>query len=386
MLTRFGWTALVTAALSIAVGRIFGLIELYVFGVALVVAVAISLVWVHLPMPALRVQRRTSPPQLTAGEAARTDVMITNDGQRHSPQLSLYEQVGDRGGATFQLAALAPGERVGAAYLLPTAQRGVLRCGPLRGRRTDALGLSARTHTLAGASEVLILPQTIHLSTPAVGTAGDLGQYLRAASMAQSGTEFHSMREYVPGDDLRRISWKASARSTTLMVKETVNEGLRRFTVLVDLDADQYDPLSFERAVSAAASLIGAVSSSQLEIRLAAADADFRGPHSAALAAHWLATVAPLDEPGELSSGSGSTDGLGVTTIITGSATSPAVGSLRARRTGDAIVVITTTEPGTGRMVIDGTSLSSLQRGWERLLGGESAQWTGAAQGARGSG
>ena len=382
MLTRFGWTALVTAALSIAVGRTFGLIELYVFGVALVVAVVISLVWVYLPMPALRVQRRTSPSQLTAGEPARTDVMITNDGQTRSPQVALYEQVGDRGGATFQLAGLAPGGRVGAAYLLPTAQRGVLRCGPLRGRRTDALGLSARTHTLAGTSEVLILPQTIHLSTPAVGTAGDLGQYLRAASMAQSGTEFHSMREYVPGDDLRRISWKASARSSTLMVKETVNEGLRRFTVLLDLDTQQYDPLSFERAVSAAASLIGAVSGSQLEIRLAAADADFRGPHAATMAAHWLASVTPLDDPGELPTGSGSTDGLGVTAIVTGTADSPAVTALRARRNGDAIVVVATTEAGSGRMVIDGTSLIALQRGWERLLGGEAAHWGGAAQGS----
>lgn len=372
MLTRFGWATLIAAAAALAVGRTFALVELFVFGAGLAAAVILSLIWVRLPIPAIDVYRRTSPAQITAGEPGRADLVLTNLGPRRSPQLSLFERVGSRGGATFQLPTLAARQRTGAAYLLPTADRGALCCGPLTGRRTDPLGLSARRHVLAAPVDVLIHPRTVHLSPPAVGTAGDLGQYLRAAAFAQSGSEFHAMREYVPGDDTRRISWKASARSTTLMVKETVNEGLRRFTVLLDVDEQTYDQPAFERAVSAAASLIGAVSTSGLEIRLAAADADFRGPHAASLSDHWLATVQPVADPTALPGPVSSGDGLGVTVLVTGRASSPAALS-QQRRSGDALVLVTTAESSSAPMSIDATSLSAFQAGWERLvLGGGS--------------
>ena len=372
MLTRFGWATLVAAAAALAVGRTFALIELFVFGAALIAVVVISLIWVHLPIPAIDVSRRTSPGQITAGEAGRSDLVLTNLGRQRTPQLQLFERVGGRGGATFQLPPLAAGQRTGAAYLLPTADRGALRCGPLTGRRTDPLGLSARQHLLAGPVEILIHPRTVHLSPPAVGTAGDLGQFLRTAAFAQSGSEFHAMREYVPGDDIRRISWKASARSTNLMVKETVNEGLRRFTVLLDIDPASYDEPAFERAVSAAASLIGAVSASGLELRLAAADADFRGPNAASLAAHWLATVQPSSAAAPPPDSAATGDGLGVTVLVTGAASSAAAIIQRQRRGGEALVLVTTAEPSGARLTIDGTSLGAFQGGWERLvLGGD---------------
>lgn len=377
MITAYGWMTLVVAAGTAGVGLVFGLVELFVIATALVVAVVGAALWAQWPMPPIGVHRRTWPAQLTAGESGRGEVVLSNLGRRRTPQLELRESVGERGRAVFQLAALAPGARTGAAYALPTARRGLLRCGPLSATRTDPLGLCRRRRTLGTSTEVLVAPRTVHLAPPTVGGAGALGQALLAAHYAHSGTEFHSVREYVPGDDPRRVSWKLSARSDTLVVTETTSEGLRRFTVVLDTCADSYrrpggehdDGMAFELAVSAAASLIGAASGTGLELRLVSADADFRGAGAAALAAPWLATITPQpDEPGPITGGPRG-DGLGVWVIVTGSTESPAAVSARGVRD-DVVVVVATMATPTGRLAVDGTSLESLRSSWEHLVTG----------------
>ena len=70
------------------------------------------------------------------------------------------------------------------------------------------------------------------------------------------GTTFASLREYVPGDDPRRIDWKATARRGGVIVREhTVEQGQ---TVLIAVDAGRLmtqlagDVARFEHALSAA--------------------------------------------------------------------------------------------------------------------------------------
>ncbi len=212
----------------------FGLMELYVLGAGLVAAVVVAVVVVRRRLADVRVQRVVRPSTVAVGEPARVDIRVTNVDRRPTPHLLLWEPVGEGGGAPMQLAALGPGEAASAAYRVPTTRRGVLVAGPLRASRRDVLGLASRTFVIAGSDEVLIVPQHVHLPFPDAGSAGRLGQHLRMKAWGQTGGEFHSLREYVPGDDLRRINWKASARSEDLVVRETALEGVRRCTVVLD--------------------------------------------------------------------------------------------------------------------------------------------------------
>jgi uncharacterized protein (DUF58 family) len=79
---------------------------------------------------------------------------------------------------------------------------------------------------------------------------------------------FHALRDYVVGDDLRRIHWKSSARIGSLMVREHVDTSLPRITLLLDTRAELHDVDSFEFAVEAAASVVVSASRSGYPVSL----------------------------------------------------------------------------------------------------------------------
>jgi uncharacterized protein (DUF58 family) len=371
MITRHGWTAIVAATACFAIGRVFGLIELYVLGVGIVIALLVAIISVQHRLPPLNVRRIVSPAMVSVGEAARVDIQVANLGRQASPYLQLWEPVGNNGGAPMQLAKLGPGQAAGAAYRVPTARRGLVRIGPLRALRRDVLGLSQRTTTLAGTDEVLVVPHTLTLPFPSVGSSGRLGQHLRMKSWGQTGSEFHSLREYVPGDDIRRINWKASARATALIVRETSLEGVRRCTVVLDTTASEYEGNSFEHAVVAAASITASSAHAGVNTRFATSEIDLRGPDVAANALRWLATVEPTIGSSEMSSiNSGMMDGMGLLVVVTGSASSVAAAEIRAAANQDeTLVVVCATEYiASSRFVVDSTTLEALVSSWSTLI------------------
>lgn len=375
MITRHGWTAIVAAVACFAIGRVFGLIELFVVGVGVVVAILVAVISVQRRLPPLNVRRMVSPSMVSVGEPARVDIQLTNVGRQASPYLQLWEPVGNNGGAPMQLARLGPGQAASAAYRVPTARRGLIRTGPLRALRRDVLGLTQRTTTLAGTEEVLIVPHTIALPFPSVGSSGRLGQHLRMKSWGQTGSEFHSLREYQRGDDIRRINWKASARSTSLIVRETALEGIRRCTVVLDVTASEYVASSFEQAVVAAASITASSAHTGVNTRFVTNDVDLRGPDVAANTLRWLATVEPVDGTHEVASmNSGMSEGMGLLVIVTGSATSAAAAQLRAATTQDeTLVIVCATEyTASTRFIVDATSTEALIASWSQLIVGSS--------------
>ena len=108
MITRHGWTAIIAAAASFVIGRVFGLIELYVLGVGIVIALLVAVISVQRRLPPLNVRRIVSPAMVAVGEPARVDIQLANLGRQSSPYLQLWEPVGNTGGAPMQLAKLAP--------------------------------------------------------------------------------------------------------------------------------------------------------------------------------------------------------------------------------------------------------------------------------------
>lgn len=72
------------------------------------------------------------------------------------------------------------------------------------------------------------------------------------------GTEFYSIRNYVSGDDPKRINWKASAKHGALFVNEMEAERVTDVMILLDTDVSFFEREEaelFERGVRAAASM-----------------------------------------------------------------------------------------------------------------------------------
>jgi uncharacterized protein (DUF58 family) len=205
---------------------------------------------------------------------------------------------------------------------------------------------------------------------------GILGRHLLAISQRIGPGEFHSLRDYVPGDEPRTIHWRASARSDDLKVRQHEAQGVRRCVIVLDRDGDAYPaPVDeaqadvFERAIVAAGSLTVSADRAGLTTRfVTGGGVDLRGPD---VASQTLRLLAPLElgppltelerDPGE---------GLGLVIVVT---SSPATDAWR--RT-DRIADPTLTRVGVftagrteQRLSVDASTLSAFRANWHRLTG-----------------
>ena len=376
MLTRSGVATCATAAASFAAGRVFGLPELFVVGAALVAAVVLAIAAVTRRRPVLTVTRTAHPPMVHVGEIARVDLALHNPTGRRSPSLTAWEAVGAGSVAQFRLAPIAPGATTASSYRVPTSARGHVTIGPLRIDRVDVLGLCAVRTWLTGSGEVVVVPHVVPLRFPDARSRGPLGEAVRTRAWSRSGTEFHAQREYVPGDDLRRVNWKATARVGDLIVTERAPESVRHCTVVFDPRLpDGSDGSTFEQLASAAASVVTAAASAEVATRFVAPGIDLRGPTVAPDTMRFLAGATERDEaPDPLAAGRGTADGIGLVVLVS------AVGSANGWSGPDDITLalmvgehaLSTVGTSTSRgITVDGTSASTLSASWDRVVHGE---------------
>ena len=123
------------------------------------------------------------------------------------------------------------------------------------GRRGDPLGLIRWDEQWSGTTELLVLPRMVAVDSLGGGTIRDQ-EGTPSDEVSLSDLAFHALREYVPGDDLRHVHWRSSAKTDTLQVRQYHDTRRSHTTVVVDDDETSYaDPEDFETAVSVAASV-----------------------------------------------------------------------------------------------------------------------------------
>lgn len=111
-------------------------------------------------------------------------------------------------------------------WTVELSDRGLYDIGPLQVRLHGPLGLVERRVERPVDSEVVVYPRRYELHRPAVAT-GQLHARYDAARQ-----EFEHIREYQPGDPLRRVDWKSSAKHDELHVIEfAAREGRQSVTI-----------------------------------------------------------------------------------------------------------------------------------------------------------
>jgi uncharacterized protein (DUF58 family) len=183
----------------------------------------------------IRVERRM-PRRALLGEPASAEVRLRNEGNR-TIRGRFRDAWQPTAGAPLERVALSlpPGE--GRTFTIPLLPR---RRGELTSRfvvvRSDGpLRLAGRQakHDSVGALRVLP-PFTSRRHLPSrLARLRELDGNTSVQVRGQ-GTEFDSLREYVRGDDVRSIDWRATARSTTTMLRTWRPERDRHVVILID--------------------------------------------------------------------------------------------------------------------------------------------------------
>ena len=130
---------------------------------------------------------------------------------------------------------LAPGTRVLLTTDLRPTRRGDLRADRVTVRTLGPLGLAGRQRSVEvpGALRVLpAFPSVRHLPSRLARLRELDGR--AAVRVRGQGTEFDSLREYVEGDDVRSVDWRASARSRSVVVRTWQPERDRRVFLVLD--------------------------------------------------------------------------------------------------------------------------------------------------------
>lgn len=296
MVTRRGAGLLTGAALAWLASRALGIAELAVIAVAAGTLVVAAAVVVHLGGRRIAVRRRLAGTRARPGQPVEVAVDLRNDGWLRSPPLVAEDGRphalrgdGPAGPARLRVPGI-PAHAVRTVRSTVIApRRGVWPLGPLRLSRTDPFGIVRRTRHHATTSRLIVYPQVQALPPgPRLGAhAGTGGPGHRR--LLGGGDEFHTVREYRTGDDLRHVHWASTARRQRLMVRQYEQAWSARATVLLDTRAVAYDGPGdhdrFEAAVSAAASVLADVAARGYESRLVLTDGT-TGTAAAPLEAH----------------------------------------------------------------------------------------------------
>lgn len=268
--TARGVGLFVAAGVLLAAGFRFAYPELALLGAAGATAGGYA-VAVAAWRPRLAVVRRAEPDRVARGEPATMTVTIHNRGWLRSANLVAEDRCGVVPVAVPVL-RLRPGRDTTVRYDVPTTRRGVVPVGPLRVVRRDPLGLVSLSRPYGETVPVWVHPRVHPLSVVPTGAGRSLDGQVDA--VPHGSITFDSLREYVVGDELRRVHWRTSARVGELMVRENVDTSLPRLVVLLDNRAVAHPQRSaglaesFEAACEAAASVLTAAHRSDLPVVL----------------------------------------------------------------------------------------------------------------------
>ncbi len=228
---------MLAAAVPLALG---GISDAFVWLGVLVIAAAMALAIVDhraTPAPARIPVERVADPQLSIGVPNRITLRVTNPFARPL-RLLLADSVPASFDVDQRRSALsvAPREAGEIAYAARPHHRGAFSFGDIHLRLRGPLDLIERQGRVAATAPANVYPDLHEIRRYEVtlrrGLAYDAGQ--RRARIPGAGTVFERLREYLPDDDPRSISWTATARRGRPITVEYETERQQRILILLD--------------------------------------------------------------------------------------------------------------------------------------------------------
>jgi len=182
--------------------------------------------------------RYARSPDTSARLAQQVDagLLIHNDGRRRfRGQIRDAWPPSARAEPRAHTVNIAAGQREHVDTVLRPVRRGDQRAATVTARSIGPLGLAGRQRSRPVPGQVRVLPPFLsrkHLPSR-LAKLREIDGLLPTLIRGQ-GTEFDSLREYVVGDDVRSIDWRATARRADVMVRTWRPERDRRVVIVLD--------------------------------------------------------------------------------------------------------------------------------------------------------
>jgi uncharacterized protein (DUF58 family) len=201
------------------------------------------------------ISRDVHPDRVQRGQPAMARLEVRNTSGRRQPAFTARDTIGT---VTRDIAvkALPPGGSAVYHYELPTTARGRVDIGPLQVQRADLLGLLRSRTTIGLQATLRVYPHRIPVRVAAGGRPRHHFEGPPPRLPMRGSMDLRSLREYSPGDELRHLHWKATARTGRLMVREYVDPAQPQCVVMLDTAYDSPDVVAFEHSVEIAAALV----------------------------------------------------------------------------------------------------------------------------------
>ena len=260
-LTGRGRSMIAAAVAAALAAYLFGQHELLRVSVLLLALPLLAMGLVSASRFRLALGRDVSPTRVAAGGNAVMHLVLENRGRVSTGTLLAEDRTPAGVGRSprFVLDRLPASSRRSVAVRLRPGTRGRYELGPLTLRLRDPFGLVELTRSFNATTMLTVTPLVVPLPPVPLGGIWSGRGESRARAVAAAGEDDISAREYRIGDELRRVDWRATARTGQIMVRQEEQPWQSRATVLLDsrVKAHHGDgpANSVEWAVSAAASV-----------------------------------------------------------------------------------------------------------------------------------
>lgn len=248
-----GWVLIALTILLWVVGAVMGWYELRVAATVLAFILVICALFL-IGRTEYDVSLDLARTRVVVGERAVGALTLSNPSSRAILPSRVVLPVGS-GRGEFSIQRLAPQQQAEELFAIPTQRRGVVEVGPVSVVRGDPLGIFERAHRRDDPVDLYVHPRTVLFGGQSLGFLRDL-EGLPAADLSRDDVSFHALLEYQPGDDLRHVHWRSTARTGVMMVRQF--EETRRSHFVIGLSRSSGDYRTddeFELGISVAGSI-----------------------------------------------------------------------------------------------------------------------------------
>ncbi|MDA1241116.1 MAG: DUF58 domain-containing protein [Chloroflexi bacterium] len=230
--------------------------------------------WSRLSLERVTYKRQLSEHRAFVGESLDVTLTIANEKTLPVPWIELREALPrgmpasartTLGASSSQLltrsTSLAGNDRIEWPVTLRAVHRGYFRVGPGRIRSGDLFGFFEREMTVGQPGDVVIVyPATYPLADLGLDSARPFGDLRGGNRVFEDPSRVIGIRDYQPGDAMRRIDWYATARVGRLQSRLYEPSRSQSLVIALNIPTFEYswqgsDPVLLERGVAVAASV-----------------------------------------------------------------------------------------------------------------------------------